>query len=58
LYLDKRCPDVVEYPLQEVLQKTGYAYLNNTVAYAIAYAVAQEVKALYIYMVLILLTKM
>ena len=30
--LDKRCPDVVEYPLQEVLQKTKYAYLNNTVA--------------------------
>ena len=47
--LDKRCPDVVEYPLEEVLKKTGYAYLNNTVAYAIAYAVAQEVKELHLY---------
>ena len=47
--LDERCPDVVEYPLEEVLKKTGYAYLNNTVAYAIAYAVAQEVKELHLY---------
>ena len=38
--LDKRCPDVVEYPLQEVLQKTKYAYLINTVAYSIAFAFA------------------
>ena len=47
--LDKRCPDVIEYPLQEVLQKTGYAYLNNTVAYAIAYAIANEVKEIHLY---------
>ena len=47
--LDERCPDVVEFPLQEVLQKTGYAYLNNTVAYALAYAVAQDVKDLHLY---------
>ena len=47
--LDKRCPDVVEYPLQEVLQKTKYAYLNNTVAYALAYAIAQEVKQIYLF---------
>ena len=47
--LDKRCPDVVEFPLQEVLQKTGYAYLNNTVAYAFAYAIAQEVSDLHLY---------
>tara|TARA_R100000995_G_C3438268_1_gene101974 strand:- start:1 stop:720 length:720 start_codon:yes stop_codon:yes gene_type:complete len=47
--LDERCPDVVEYPLEKVLKKTGYAYLNNTVAYAIAYAVAQEVKELHLY---------
>ena len=46
---DKRCPDVIEYPLQEVLQKTGYAYLNNTVAYSIAYAIAQEVTILHLY---------
>ena len=47
--LDKRCPDVVEFPLQDVLQKTGYAYLNNTVAYAFAYAIAQEVSDLHLY---------
>ena len=47
--LDKRCPDVVEYPLQEVLQKTKYAYLNNTVAYAFAYAIANDFKELHLY---------
>ena len=47
--LDERCPDVIEYPLQEVLQKTKYAYLNNTVAYALAYAVAEEVSELHLY---------
>ena len=46
---DKRCPDVVEYPLEEVLQKTGFAYLNNTVAYAIAYAISQKVGSLHLY---------
>ena len=35
--------------MQEVLQKTGYAYLNNTVAYALAFAVAYEVKELHLY---------
>ena len=47
--LDERCPDVVEYPLQEVLQKTKYAYLNNTVAYALAYGIATEVKEFHLY---------
>tara|TARA_R100001509_G_scaffold128632_1_gene82011 strand:- start:201 stop:776 length:576 start_codon:yes stop_codon:yes gene_type:complete len=47
--LDKRCPDVVEFPLQEVIQKTGYAYLNNTVAYSLAYAVSQKVTDLHLY---------
>ena len=47
--LDKRCPDVVEYPLQDVLKKVGYAYLNNTVAYAIAYAIYVDVKELHLY---------
>jgi hypothetical protein len=47
--LDERCPDVVEYPLQEVLQKTKYAYLNNTVAYAFAYAIANDFKELHLY---------
>jgi len=26
--LDKRCPDVVEFPLEKVIQKTGYAYFS------------------------------
>ena len=47
--LDKRCPDVVEYPLQKVLKKVGFAYLNNTVAYALAYAIYLEVKELHLY---------
>ena len=47
--LDKRCPDVVEFPLQQVIQKTGYAYLNNTVAYSLAYAISQEVTDLHLY---------
>ena len=47
--LDERCPDVVEFPLQEVLQKTGYSYLNNTVAYSLAYAIYQEVSNLHLY---------
>jgi hypothetical protein len=47
--LDKRCPGVVEYPLEFVVQKTGLAYLNNTVAYALAFAVAHEVKSLHLF---------
>ena len=47
--LDKRCPDVVEYPLQKVLEKSKYAYLNNTVAYSLAYAIAFDVKELHLY---------
>ena len=47
--LDERCPDVVAFPLEEVLKKTGFAYLNNTVAYSIAYAIAQEVTELHLY---------
>ena len=47
--LDKRCPDVIEYPLQEVLEKTKYAYLNNTVPYAIAFAISQEVSKICLY---------
>lgn len=31
-------PGAVEFPLAEVMTKTGHGYFNNTVAYAIAYA--------------------
>lgn len=37
-------PGLVEYPLEEVINKTGYAYFNNTAAYAVAYAVYLGVK--------------
>lgn len=47
--LDERCPDVIEYPLKDVLQKTKYAYLNNTVAYALAYGIATEVEEFHLY---------
>ena len=46
---DKRCPGVVEYPLEEVITTTGLAYLNNTTAYAIPFAVANEVGSLHIF---------
>lgn len=32
-------PGLVEFPLQDVLNDVGYEYFNNTVAYAIAYAI-------------------
>ena len=32
-----------------MIQKTGYAYFNNTVSYAIGYAVAQKVSDLHLY---------
>ena len=46
---DKRCPGVVEYPLEFVIKETGLAYLNNTSAYAIAMAVAEKVKFIHIF---------
>jgi hypothetical protein len=41
--LDDRCPGLVEYPLEEVVQFANCHYLNNTVAYAIAFAYWNEV---------------
>ncbi len=40
---------MVEFPLQEVIQKTGYAYFNNTVSYSLGYAISQEVSDLHLY---------
>lgn len=42
--LDERVPEIVEYPLAEVITALGFSYFNNTVAYAIAYAIAAKVK--------------
>jgi hypothetical protein len=36
--LDKRVPSIVEFPLDEVIADTRCAYMNNTVAYAVAFA--------------------
>lgn len=47
--LDDRCPGLVEYPLEEVVNAVGTWYLNNTVAYAIAFAIAAKVKELHIF---------
>ena len=41
--LDDRCPGLVEYPIEEVVTETNCYYLNNTVAYAIAFAYWNEV---------------
>ena len=42
--LDDRCPGLVDYPVHEVVRDTNCHYLNNTVAYAIAFAYWNEVK--------------
>lgn len=47
--LDPRCPGLVEFPLEEVVNAVGTWYLNNTVAYAIAFAITAKVKKLMIY---------
>ena len=36
--LDERVPSIVEFPLDEVIADTRCAYMNNTVAYAVAFA--------------------
>jgi len=42
-------PGLVEYPLQDVIRNGGWAYFNNTAAYAIAFAVHLGVKELSIF---------
>jgi hypothetical protein len=46
---DTRCPSVEKYPISEVIKDTGLCYFNNTAAYALAYAVYQEVKEVHIF---------
>jgi hypothetical protein len=41
--LDDRCPGLVEYPLLEVIKATGSYYLNNTIPFAIAFALYNKV---------------
>ena len=47
--LDERVPGAVLYPLQEVVKATGLCYFNNTVPYAIAFAVYHKVSKLGLY---------
>jgi len=42
--LDSRCPGLVEFPLLEVVKETKCSYLNNTVPFAIAFALYNKVK--------------
>jgi len=41
--LDKRCDNLVKFPLIEVVKDTGSSYLNNTVCFAIAFALYNRV---------------
>ena len=47
--LDERVPGAVLYPLEEVVKDTGLCYFNNTVPYAIAFAIYHKVEKLYLY---------
>jgi hypothetical protein len=41
--LDKRVPEIEEYPLDAIVADLQYPYFNNTVAYAIAFAIHHKV---------------
>ena len=41
--LDERCENLVEFPLLEVVEATGSAYLSNTGCFAIAFAMYNKV---------------
>ena len=42
-------PGLVAFPLADVMNSTGHAYLNNTAAYAVAYAIHIGVKKISLY---------
>ena len=44
--LDERCDNLVEFPLLDVVKDTGSSYLNNTVCFAIAFALYNRVARL------------
>ena len=46
---DNRVPGIELYPLNEVVSKMGCGYLNNTIAYAIAFAAYNEVGKINMY---------
>ena len=47
--LDERVPFAVEYPLEKIVESLGCSYFNNTVAYAIAFALWAKVKKLSVF---------
>ena len=47
--LDERCPGLVEYPVAEVIQHANCHYLNNTAAYAIAFALWNKVGSIQLF---------
>ena len=47
--LDPRCPGLVEFPLIEVMNACRTGYFNNTVAYAIGFAIAAKVGEIHLY---------
>ena len=47
--LDKRVPSIELYPLEEIIDVLGCGYLNNTIAYAIAFAALNNVGKLSMY---------
>ena len=47
--LDSRVPAVQEYPLESIVKDLGCSYFNNTIAYAIAYALWAKVGSLSIF---------
>jgi len=47
--LDKRVKHLEEYPLEAVIKKLNLCYFNNTVAYAIAYAIWYEATEICLY---------
>ena len=47
--LDKRVKHLELYPLKEIALNLGYCYFNNTVAYAMAYAIWKKVKQISLY---------
>jgi len=47
--LDPRVPNAVEFPLEEVMNTIGAAYFSTTVAYAVGFAIAANVKSISLY---------
>jgi hypothetical protein len=47
--IDKRVKHLELFPLKEIAMELGYCYFNNTVAYAMAYAIWKKVKKISLY---------